>query len=50
MKELKHPCVIEMKHAFYTPGDRPEEVFLNVVMDFIPETVYRVMKHYVKMK
>jgi glycogen synthase kinase 3 beta len=39
-----------MKHAFYTSGDKPDEVYLNVVMDFIPETVYRVMKHYVKMK
>lgn len=50
MKELFHPCVIQMKHAFYTSGDKPDEVYLNVVMDFIPETVYRVMKHYVKMK
>lgn len=50
MKELYHPCVIQMKHAFYTSGDKQDEVYLNVVMDFIPETVYRVMKHYVKMK
>ena len=39
-----------MKHAFFTSGDKPDEVYLNIVMDFIPETVYRVMKHYVKMK
>ena len=25
-------------------------MYLNIVMDYIPETVYRVMKHYVKMK
>lgn len=50
MKELFHPNVITMKHAFYTSGDKTDEVYLNVVMDYIPETVYRVMRHYVKMK
>lgn len=50
MKELFHPNVVTMKHAFYTTGDKPDEVYLNVVMDYIPETVYRVMRHYVKMK
>lgn len=50
MKELFHPNVITMKHAFYTSGDKQDEVYLNVVMDYIPETVYRIMRHYVKMK
>lgn len=50
MKELFHPNVITMKHAFYTSGDKTDEVYLNVVMDYIPETVYRVMRHYVKLK
>ena len=50
MKELFHPNVVTMKHAFYTTGDKPDEVYLNVVMDYIPETVYWVMRHYVKMK
>lgn len=50
MKELFHPNVVTMKHAFYTTGDKQDEVYLNVVMDYIPETVYRVMRHYVKMK
>lgn len=50
MKELFHPNVVQMKHAFYTTGDKQDEVYLNVVMDYIPETVYRVMRHYVKMK
>lgn len=42
MKELDHPNIIKMKHAFFTSGSRKEEVFLNIVMDFVPETVYRV--------
>lgn len=39
-----------MRQSFYTNGDKPEEVYLNVVMDYIPDTVYRVMKQYLKMK
>ena len=39
-----------MRQSFYTNGDKPEEVYLNVVMDYIPDTAYRVMKQYLKMK
>merc|ERR1719215_1800644 len=50
MKELRHPNVVELKHAFYTSGDKPGETYLNVVMEYCSDTIYRVMKHYVKMK
>ncbi len=50
IKELSHPNVIKMKHAFFTQGDKPDDVYLNIVMDYIPDTVYRVMRHYLKMK
>merc|ERR1712085_248459 len=50
MKELKHPNIVELKHAFYTSGDKPGETYLNVVMEYCSDTVYRVMKHYNKMK
>lgn len=50
MKELYHPNVIALKHAFYTQGDKQDEIYLNVVMDYVPETVYRVLKHYNKTK
>jgi len=50
MKELRHPNVVELKHAFYTSGDKPGETYLNVVMEYCSDTVYRVLKHYNKMK
>lgn len=50
MKELRHPNVVELKHAFYTSGEKPGETYLNVVMEYCSDTVYRVMKHYSKMK
>ncbi len=50
MKELKHSNIVELKHAFYTSGDKPGETYLNVVMEYCSDTVYRVMKHYNKLK
>jgi hypothetical protein len=49
MKEIEHPNIIHMKHAFFTSTpDKKDEVYLNIVMDYMPETVYRVMRHYNK--
>lgn len=50
MKELNHPNVISLRHAFYTQGDKPEEIYLNVVMEYVPDTIYRVLKHHIKQK
>eukprot|EP01087_Luapelamoeba_hula_P005294 TRINITY_DN1536_c0_g1_i1.p1 TRINITY_DN1536_c0_g1~~TRINITY_DN1536_c0_g1_i1.p1 ORF type:complete len:418 (+),score=54.45 TRINITY_DN1536_c0_g1_i1:293-1546(+) len=50
MKLLSHPNVVTLKNNFYTNGDKPDEVYLNLVLDYVPETVYRVTRHYTKMK
>ena len=47
---LHHPNCVEMRQSFFTNGDKPDEVYLNVVMDYIPDTAYRVMKQYLKCK
>jgi len=51
VKELNHPNNIKVYNYFFTKGDdNPEENYLNLVMDYIPETMYRVLRYYVKMK
>ena len=50
LKMLHHPNCVEMRQSFYTNGEKPDEMYLNVVMDYIPDTAYRVMKQYHKMK
>lgn len=42
MKELSHPNVIRMQHAFFTSGEKAEDSILNLVLDFIPMTVHRM--------
>lgn len=49
-REMFHPNVVALKHAFYTSGDSADELYLNMVMEFVPETVYCVMKRFAKQK
>mmetsp|Transcript_27480 Transcript_27480/g.31679 ORF Transcript_27480/g.31679 Transcript_27480/m.31679 type:complete len:393 (-) Transcript_27480:205-1383(-) len=50
LQELNHQNVTTLKHAFYTQAEGSDETYLNVVMDFIPENLYRVLKFYNKTK
>lgn len=50
MKDLSHPNIVTLKHAFFTNGEKPDEVFLNVVMEYLSDTVYRTMKYFTKLK
>ncbi|KAH7290444.1 hypothetical protein KP509_30G048800 [Ceratopteris richardii] len=48
MRLLDHPNVVSLKHCFYSSTEK-DEVFLNLVLEYVPETVYRVAKHYNRM-
>lgn len=50
MQMLSHPNVVFLNTSFYTNGDKPDEVFLNLVLEFMPDTVYRSCRHYAKNK
>jgi glycogen synthase kinase 3 beta len=50
LKELNHPNVIKLRHYFYTPGEKAEEIYLNCVMDYVPDTLSRVIRQYYKSK
>ncbi|KAL6075317.1 Glycogen synthase kinase-3 beta, variant 2 [Balamuthia mandrillaris] len=51
MQELTHPNVVALKNHFFTHGDQhKDEVYLNLVLEYVPETVYRVARHYTKIK
>jgi glycogen synthase kinase 3 beta len=50
MKMLNHCNIVQLKNSFYTNGPKNDEVFLNLVLEFVPETVYRVARQYAKLK
>ena len=45
MRVMDHPNVISLKHCFFSTTDN-NELFLNLVMEYVPESMYRVLKHY----
>ncbi|XP_050938240.1 glycogen synthase kinase-3 homolog MsK-3-like [Cucumis melo] len=48
MRLLDHPNVVSLKHCFFSTTEK-DELYLNLVLEYVPETVHRVIKHYNKM-
>uniref|UniRef100_A0A915EE10 Protein kinase domain-containing protein n=1 Tax=Ditylenchus dipsaci TaxID=166011 RepID=A0A915EE10_9BILA len=44
-KRFKNPEIL-----FYSNGDKKDEVYLNLILEYVPETVYRVARHYAKQR
>ncbi|KAG6498481.1 hypothetical protein ZIOFF_046395 [Zingiber officinale] len=45
MRFMDHPNVISLKHCFFSTTVR-DELFLNLVMEYVPESLYGVLRHY----
>ncbi|KAK8565850.1 hypothetical protein V6N13_020927 [Hibiscus sabdariffa] len=48
MRMLDHPNVVQLKRCFFSSTEK-DELYLNLVLEYVPETVYQVSKHYSKM-
>lgn len=47
VRELDHPNCIKVHRFFFsTSDDKPDEKYLNLVMDYIPETLYKILRFY----
>lgn len=47
MRLLDHPNVVSLKHCFFSTTEK-DELYLNLVLEYVPETAYRVARHYSK--
>lgn len=47
MRAVDHPNIVQLKHCFYTytPAN---ETYLHLVLEYVPETVYKIGKFYSK--
>lgn len=50
MRMLNHRNIVMMKHCFYSNGEKPDELYLNLVLEFVLDTVYRFCRHFTKNK
>lgn len=42
---MDHPNIVSLKHCFFSTTSQ-NELFLNLVMEYVPESMFRVLKHY----
>ncbi|CAG8759571.1 4071_t:CDS:2 [Dentiscutata erythropus] len=50
MRLVSHPNIVGLKAFFYSNGEKRDEVYLNLVLEYVPETVYRASRVYAKSK
>eukprot|EP00118_Oscarella_pearsei_P002874 m.12007 g.12007 ORF g.12007 m.12007 type:complete len:407 (+) comp23762_c0_seq3:209-1429(+) len=50
MRKLEHCNIVRLRYFFFSTGEKRDEVYLNLVLEFVPETVHRVSRHYSKSK
>ena len=43
MRRLEHCNIVKLMYFFYTSGEKKDEIYLNLVLEFIPETVCLVL-------
>jgi len=48
MKMVTHPNIVELKAYFLTNGERSDEVYLNLVLEYVPETLYKITRNYAR--
>lgn len=48
MQDIDHPNCVRLRNSYFTTGTNPDEVYLNLVMDYIPENLYKICKYYRK--
>ncbi|KAJ1562979.1 regulator of ime2 [Cladochytrium tenue] len=50
MRLVAHRNIVGLRAFFYSNGEKKDEVFLNLALEFVPETLYRASRHYTKQK
>jgi serine/threonine protein kinase len=47
MKLLRHPNIVRLQQCFYSTSEK-DETYLHLVLEYVPDTVYRISKSYAK--
>ena len=46
--ELNHPNCIKVHKFFFSGGGENKELYLNLVMNYVPDTLYKILRFYFK--
>lgn len=47
-KEMNHTNIVKLSHAFYTTGEKQDEIYLNLVMNYVPDNLNRSVRNHFK--
>ncbi|KAH6889438.1 kinase-like domain-containing protein [Thelonectria olida] len=50
MRTVHHPNIVQLKAFYYSNDERKDEVYLNLVLEFVPETLSRASRFFTKNK
>eukprot|EP00730_Choanoeca_flexa_P004893 TRINITY_DN11833_c0_g1_i1.p2 TRINITY_DN11833_c0_g1~~TRINITY_DN11833_c0_g1_i1.p2 ORF type:complete len:386 (+),score=63.72 TRINITY_DN11833_c0_g1_i1:387-1544(+) len=50
MRSLAHPNITHLHYFFYSSGSKKDEIYLNLVVEFIPENMYQVLRRHTKQR
>ena len=46
MKKLSHPNIVHLIHCFYSKDEQKGDVYLHLVLEYVPKTVWEICKSY----
>ncbi|KAJ2340552.1 glycogen synthase kinase 3, partial [Coemansia erecta] len=49
MRSVFHRNIVGLRYFFYSQDDK-DDIYLNLVLEYVPETIYRVTRQYAKAK
>ncbi|VDN55876.1 unnamed protein product [Dracunculus medinensis] len=50
MRKLEHQNIVKLKYFFYSSGEKKDDLYLNLIQEYVPETIYRIARHYSKQR
>jgi glycogen synthase kinase 3 beta len=50
MQTVSHPNIVALKHFFFSHGEQADQVYLNLVEEYVPDTLYRIICNYAKVR
>jgi serine/threonine protein kinase len=50
MRKLDHQNVVKLKYFFFLSNEGKDDLYLNLILEYVPDTVYRVARQYAKQR
>ncbi|KAL3321302.1 Glycogen synthase kinase-3 beta [Cichlidogyrus casuarinus] len=50
MRMLSHHNIVKLNYYYHSSGEKKDDVYLNLVLEFVPETIYRLARNHIRMK